>query len=256
MATSAVFSLPALHELNRRCIDHLAHAARRRAEDPLSLICAVRQELLATTPGSRTLASARAFLLLDLEFRNAPWWQTIAHHPERQIRKPALDPAFPRYAALPLTRATLITAWRSVCADPRSARILMGLHEAVAEIFVTLPVTAIDAIAHHMHSHLRPRWAHNPALWRAILQAANREDTAALSLLDIEGIQLLASEMLIANSKSAVRHQDQHRGSPLPHRLTESLANRARRRTHGAPHPPFMVGCHTGEPALCPGRTP
>ena len=229
MATSAVHSLPALHELNRRCIDHLAHAARRRAEDPLSLICAVRQELLATTPGSRTLASARAFLLLDLEFRNAPWWQTIAHHPERQIRKPALDPAFPRCAALPLTRATLITAWRSACADPRSARILMGLDEAVAEIFVTLPVTAIDAIAHHTHPHLRPRWAYNPAFWRAMLHAANQEDAAALSLLDIEGIQLLVSEMLIANTEARVRHRDKTHGSHRPNRLTESLAHRDQR---------------------------
>ena len=212
MATSAVFSLPTLHELNRRCIDHLAHAARRRAEDPLSLICAVRHELLVTTPGSRTLASTRAFLLLDLEFRNAGWWQTIAHHPERRIRKPALDPAFPRCTALPLTRATLITAWHSVCAYPRSARILMGLDEAVVEIFLTLPVTAIDAIAHHTHPHLRPRWAHNPAFWRAMLQAGNQDDTAALSLLDIEGIQLLASEMLIASTKSNVRHREQSRG--------------------------------------------
>lgn len=225
MANSAVYSLPALHELNRRCIDHLAHAARRRTEDPLSLICAVRHELLATTPGSRTLASTRAFLLLDLEFRNAPWWQTIAHHPERQIRKPALDPAFPRCAALPLTRATLITAWRSVCADPRSARILMGLDEAVAEIFVTLPVTAIDAIAHHTHPHLRPRWAYNPPFWRAMLQAANQEDTAALSLLDIEGIQLLASEMLITSTKTKVRHRGQSRCGHPAAGQTEPLAH-------------------------------
>ncbi len=225
MATSAVYSLPALHELNRRCIDHLAHAARRRTEDPLSLICAVRHELLVTTPGSRTLASTRAFLLLDLEFRNAGWWQTIAHHPERRIRKPALDPAFPRCAALPLTRATLITAWRSVCADPHSARILMGLDAAVVEIFVSLPVTAIDAIAHHTHPHLRPRWAHNPAFWRAMLQAANQEDTAALSLLDIEGIQLLASEMLITSIKTIVGHRAQNRrGHPAGH-PTEPLTH-------------------------------
>ena len=219
MTPSAVFSLPTLHELNRRGIDHLAHAARHRTEPPLSLIGSVRRELLASTPASRNRAAARPFLLLDLEFHNARWWQTIVHHPERQIRKPPLVPAFPRSAALPLTRATLIAAWRAVCADPRSARILMGFDETLVELFVNLPVTAIDPIAHHAHPHLRPRWADHPAFWRAMLQAANQEETAELSLIDVEGIQLLTSEMLIMSTKRNVRHRNQNRGG----RPTEPL---------------------------------
>ena len=205
MTPSAVFSLPTLHELNRRGIDHLAHAARHRTESPLSLVGSVRRELLASTPASRNRAAARPFLLLDLEFRNARWWQTIGHHPERQIRMPPLVPAFPRSAALPLTRATIIAAWRAVCADPRSARILMGFDETLIELFVNLPVTAIDPIAHHAHPHLRPRWADHPAFWRTILRAANHEDAAELSLVDVEGLQLLASEILISRPQSSVR---------------------------------------------------
>jgi len=213
MDPSAVSSLPALHDLNRRAIDLLAQTARRRTDHPLSLISAVKRELLASTPASRHQAAARAFLLLDLDFRNGSWWQAIAHDPNRRIRKPALQPSFPRETALPLTRATLIAAWRAVCADARSARILLGLDESVAELLITLPVTAIDSIAEHVHPNLRPRWADHPAFWRALLRAANDGDSAKLARLDVQGIQLLTGDMLIASTHQTTRPAARNRNS-------------------------------------------
>ena len=198
---STVSSLPVLHDLNRRGIDLLAQTLRRKTEQPLSLISAVKRDLLASTPASRDQAAARAFLLLDLDFHNAPWWQAIAHDPVRRIRKPALQPAFPREVALPLTRATLIAAWRAVCADARSANILFGLNESVVELLITLPVTAIDSIAEHVHPYLRPRWSDHPAFWRALFRAANAGDSAKLSRIDVQGIQLLTGDMLIARTQ-------------------------------------------------------
>lgn len=205
MAPSAAFSLPTLHDLNRRGVDLLAQTARRRPEHSFSLISALKRELFASTPASRDRAAARPFLLWDLDFHNAPWWQAIAHDPDRRIRKPALQPAFPRETVLPLTRATLIAAWRAVCADARSARILLGLDESVAELLITLPVTAIDSIAEHVHPHLRPRWADHPAFWRALLRAANGGDSAKLSRIDIQGIQLLTGDILIARTRQKTR---------------------------------------------------
>lgn len=213
MATSAIPSLPALRDLNRRCIDLLAQAAHRRTEHPLSLICSLQTELRASTPASRERAAERAFLLLDLEFGNAPWWQAIVHNPERQIRNTSLHPAFPRYAALPLTRATLIGAWRAVCADAHSAQILLGLDATVAELLVSLPATAIDHIAHHAHPHLRPRWADHPAFWRALLGAANRDDSRQLSRVDVQGIQLLTSDMLVASAEPGAHRLATSRGT-------------------------------------------
>lgn len=200
MEPSGVAPLSVLHDLNRRGIDLLAQTARRRPEHSLSLISALKRELFASTPASRDRAAGRAFLLLDLDFRNASWWQQIAHDPERRIRKPAHQPAFPRETALPLTRATLIAAWRAISADALSARILLGLDESVTEILMTLSVTAIDSIAEHVHPHLRPRLADHPAFWRALLRAANGGDGAALSRIDIQGIQLLTGNMLISNA--------------------------------------------------------
>ena len=211
MEPSGVVSLSVLHDLNRRCIDLLAQTARRRPEHSLSLISALKRELFASTPASRDRAAGRPFLLLDLDFRNAPWWQQIAHDPERRIRKPAHQPAFAREVALPITRATLIAAWRTVCADARSAHILFGLDESVIEILSTLPVTTIDAIAEHAHQHLRPRWADHPAYWRALLRAANGGDSAKLARIDLQGIQLLTGDILIARTPQTVRPHTRER---------------------------------------------
>lgn len=210
---SDVSSLPALHDLNRRAIDLLAQTARRRTDHPLSLVSAVKRELLASTPANRHQAAACAFLLLDLDFRNGSWWQAIAHDPDRRIRKPALQPAFPRETALPLTRATLIAAWRAVCADAPSARILLGLDESVAELLITLPVTAIDAIAEHVHLILRPRWPDHPAVWRALLRAANDGESTKLSRIDLQGIQLLTGDMVIASTHQTTRPSARNRNS-------------------------------------------
>ena len=220
MAPSAAFSLPPLHDLTRLGVDLLAQTARRRPEHSLSLISALKRELFASTPASRDRAAGRPFLLVDLDFRNASWWQAIAHDPGRRIRKLGDQPAFPREVALPITRATLIAAWRTVCADARSAHVLFGLDQTVIEILSTLPVTAIDAIAEHVHPHLRPRWAEHPAYWRALLRAANGADDAKLARIDMQGIQLLTGDILIAKNPPNARPHARDRSRRQSARLS------------------------------------
>ena len=205
MASSAVLPLPAIRDLNHRGIELMAQAARRSRDSRLSLIGTLQRELRESTPATRARAADRPFLLLDLEFGNAAWWQTVVRGPNRRIRRELLQPAFPRSAALPLARATLTAIWRSVCTDARSARILFGLNESVARLFVDLPVTAIDPIAHHAHPHLRPRWADHPAFWRGLFRAGISEDDAELAQIDIQGLQLLTSEPLIATTQQNTR---------------------------------------------------
>ena len=232
---STVSSLPVLHDLNRRGIDLLAQAARHKTDHPLSLISALKHELLESTPVSRDRAAARAFLLLDLDFNNGPWWRAIVHDPERRIRKPTFQPVYPRETALPLTRATLITAWRAVCADASAARILLGLDESIVEHLITLPVTAIDLIAEHIHPHLRPRWADHPAFWRALLRAANGGDSAKLSRIDIQGIQLLAGDTLMTRTEQKSR--------PL-------VRDRSRRQSTSASAPTDVPAQESAAPAV------
>lgn len=205
MASSAVLSLPAIRDLNHRGIELMAQAARRSRDSPLSLIGTLQRELRESTPAIRARAADRPFLLLDLEFSNATWWQAVVHDPNRRIRRESLQPAFPQSATLPLTRATLIAIWRSVCTDARSARMLLGLDESVARLFVNLPVTVIDPIANRIHSHLKPRWGDHPVFWRGLFRAATTEDSAELTQIDIQGLQLLTSEFLIARTQQNTR---------------------------------------------------
>lgn len=222
MAPLTVSILPDVRELNHRCIELMAQAARRSRTHPLSLISTLQRELRESTPANRKRAADRPFLLLDMHFGNALWWQTVVHDPNRRIRRESLQPAFPRSAALPLTRATLTAIWRSVCTDARSARILLGLDETVARLFVDLPVTAIDPIANHVHPHLRPRWADHPAFWRAVLLSTKSEDGAERPRIDVQGIQLLTGDRLIANTQ-----HEPHR--PAVHRNTRKFAHPAAR---------------------------
>jgi hypothetical protein len=216
MASSAVLSLPAIRDLNHRGIELMAQAARRSRDSPLSLIGTLQRELRESTPATRARAADRPFLLLDLEFSNAAWWQTVVRDPNRRIRRESLQPAFPRSSALPLTRATLTAIWRSVSTDARSARILLGLDEAVTHLFIDLPVTAIDPIANHIHSHLKPRWADHPPYWRRLFRAATTEDGTELAQIDIQGLQLLTSEFLIARTQQNTRPAVENRKIRLP----------------------------------------
>ena len=208
MASSAALSLPATRDLNHRAIELMAQTARRTRTPALALIRTLQQELRESTPASRARAADRPFLLLDLEFGNATWWQTVMRDPNHRIHREPLQPTFPRSAALPLTRATLTAIWRSVWTDAHAARILLGLDESVARLFVDLSVTAIDPIARHVHPHLKPRWADQPAFWRALLHAADSENAAQLVRVNVQGIQLLTNQRLLMTEKSKISNHN------------------------------------------------
>lgn len=206
---SSPFPLAALHEINGRCLDLLAHAARTGAFAPFSLVGEIRAELLSSTPDSRRRAAARNFLLLDLEFRNAEWWQAISRYPEQPFRGTAWRPPFARRSAIGLTRATLMAAWQAIHSDPDAACILLAMDRAVAEVISHLPITTLDRISDRRHRHLQARWADRPAIWRGLLQAAEHGDHGRSYVVDVHGLQLLTSDLLYDNS--------QRRKSPQTH---------------------------------------
>ena len=222
MASSAALLFPATRDLNHRVIELMAQTARRNRNSALSLISTLQPELRESTPASRAQAADRPFLLLDLEFSNASWWQTVVRDPNRRIRRESRQPAFLRSAALPLTRATLTAIWRAVCTDARSARILLGLDESVARLFVDLSVTALDPIANHVHSQLRPRWADHPEFWRALLRAARSQDSAALPQVDLQGIQLITGQILTVSTTYRAHTLNPNQNAPQRTRIVSN----------------------------------
>lgn len=185
-----------LHELNGRCLDLLAHAARTRPAGPGSRRDLLHEALGHTTADSRRRAAARHFLLFDLEFRNIPWWQAIARASNPGRGGPAPHSLFPPRSAIPLARATLTVAWQAVHFQLDTACLLLGMDPAVARLLVDLPVTTLDRMANRVHRCLQPRWSDRLAFWRDLIEAAERNDRAQLRALDAQGLQLLTGDLL------------------------------------------------------------
>jgi len=194
-AAGGGFSLNSVHEVNERCLELLVHAARTGPVPPFSLVFPIRDLLLQMTPELRKRAAARAFLLVDFEFRNVEWWTAVRQFPEKQFRGTAWRNPFPRRTAIPLTRATLMLAWQVIRTAGEKAGIVLGMAEKVAEILGDLQLTELDRIADRRHRHLEPRWADRPGIWRALLFASTPE-SSAMKLVDAYGLQLLTGDLL------------------------------------------------------------
>ena len=198
-ATSAAgsgFSLTSVHEVNERCLELLAYAARADRIPPFSVVAPNRELFLQMTPELRKRAAAHAFLLLDFEFRNVAWWTAVRQFPEKQFRGTAWRNSFPRRSAIPLTRATLMLAWQAVRATREKACIALGMASKVAEIFADLQLTELDRIAERRHRHLEPRWADRPAVWRSLISVASAAEGPATKRLDAYGLQLLTGDLV------------------------------------------------------------
>ena len=195
-AAAGGFSLTSIHEVNERCLELLVHAARADPIPPFSLVFPNRDLLLHMTPELRKRAAARAFLLLDFEFRNVDWWTAVCKFPEKQFRGTAWRNPFPRRSAIPLTRATLMLAWQAIRTAREKACIVLGMAEKVAEIIGDLQLTELDRIADRRHRHLEPRWADRPAVWRALLAEASAPEWAVMKRVDAYGLQLLTGDLV------------------------------------------------------------
>ena len=207
----SAFSLTSIHEVNERC---LAHAARSELIPPFSLVFPLRDLFLQVTPELRKRAAARAFLLLDFELRNIPWWTAVRQYPEKQFRGTAWRNPFPRRSAIPLARATLMLAWQMIRTDAKAACIMLGIADEVADIIGTLQLTELDRIADRRHRHLEPRWANRPVVWHSLLSAALAPESVAMQRFDAYGLQLLTGDL--APMSKTPRRPDIPRGHTVP----------------------------------------
>ena len=195
-AARGAFFLTSIHEINARCLELLVHAARCELIAPFSLAFPLRDLFLQMTPELRKRAAARAFLLVDLEFRNRQWWTAIRQFPEKPFRGTAWRNPFPRRSAIPLTRATLMLAWQMIRTDAATAHVILGLEDEVASIIGSMQVTELDRIADRRHRNLEPRWADRPVAWRSLLLAALAPGPAAMQRVDAYGVQLLTGDLV------------------------------------------------------------
>ena len=197
-----------LAELNAECLGLLVmRAAERESAGTLPpMLAALRaQWARLPTPAVRRLAAA-PYSLFDAGFAGAPRWleQRGRGVHDQQPRADAryFEPA----AARSITRRMLVYGWHLARSRPRAACLVFGITIPAAEALAACSLTALDAAADANAGTLRPRWTHQPAFWRALLEAASEAADVRLQELLLGGIQRLAAETLAAHSPDSNTH--------------------------------------------------
>lgn len=183
-----------LHEVNGRCLAMLMQSARQNRPGGISLVLHLKDLLLRLTPEAQQRAAQSSILLTDIHFANPSWWRTAKTHPMRPAPLSSWQGGFPRTAAVQLARATLMLCWHGLRSHPQDA-VLLGISAPVAEVIEGLSLTEIDHIVDRRFRHLRPRWEDRPAVWRALLLAAESEDFRKTRDFSLYSLQLVTGAL-------------------------------------------------------------
>jgi hypothetical protein len=186
-----------LHEVNERCLDLIALVAKLDPEDaPFAIVGPLRSLLRGTRSNVRHRAARQPFAFVDMEFRDADWWQAVKGRPSRVWKDRPWRALAPKRAAVQLAQTTLMLAWHMTRADPEATSIVFGMSREVAQLIGSLRLSEIDTIAQHQFRHVRPRWEERAELWRELLVAAHSEDAEAMRAIAIRALQFLAGEVV------------------------------------------------------------
>lgn len=197
LRTMAPELLLPLHEVNERCLDLIALVAKLAPEDaPFALVGPLRPLLRGTHPSLRRRAAHQPFALVDMEFRDADWWQAVKHRPSRACKDRTWRALAPKRAAVQLTQATLTLAWHMTRADSEATTVVFGMTRQVAGLIGSLRLSDIELIAQHQFRHVRPRWEERAEFWRELLVAAHAENSEPMRYIAIRALQLFAGEVV------------------------------------------------------------
>jgi hypothetical protein len=191
-------ALPALWEINERCLELLRNGARGEGSAAQGFGGPLRARLRRSTKEIRRRAAERKFLLLDMEFQNEEWWRTARTLIPKRFKETSWPECFPQGSAVPLARATLSLAWHSLrtAAWVPTSGVVLGMSRGVAEVMRELQLWEIDRIAEQRYRHLQPRWRDRPGFWGELLVAAESTDLEGMKNVELHGLQLLVGELL------------------------------------------------------------
>lgn len=190
-------ALRRLYALNERCLELLGQLARSDREritpDIVNQHRSLWRNLNVT---ARKRAAATPFLLVDVHFQDASWWEWArAPRPSGKRAMPS-HPPFAGKITSELMREALMLAWSTAAFDRGAASILLGMTPAVAAVISELGPQDVERITARHSRHLRPRWEDFPIIWGRLLRAARDGDDDALHEVRLHGVQLLGSELL------------------------------------------------------------
>lgn len=138
-------------------------------------------------------ALAVPFSLYDLRFRDERFWrQQICASRSVNDSAPAVtaDPRVSRFA-----RTAVTLAWHFSQAEPRAARLALGVEAPIQEMLGTLPIGALDALALRVAGAVAARFHSRERFWNLVAAALRfGPEPAGAGRLTLLGLQLLGAE--------------------------------------------------------------
>jgi hypothetical protein len=184
--------LASLRDLNVRFLDLLAaHALGWR--DAFGIAPEALGRLASLTGSQRAAAADCPYALFDLKLSDDAHWQSrLALRAEPLIA----DAPVPAGDVAGFVHLILFYAWHVASTPRSSAQPWLGMSEATATVFRSLPLNSLPALAASEAPHLSARWWASTFFWNALASSASRGDERRLRKVHLFGLQLAAAALL------------------------------------------------------------
>ena len=180
-----------VHEFNERFVRAITSVAREGDQGTMPEVVWIHRDLWPNLDAAAIRHMSQCpFLLANIHFRSATWWQQARNVASSPGGAPGPVPLFSGERAVELMWEAILIARRTIRVDTRDAAILLGMSSDVASVVADLGLGDLQHIAHHHHRHLRPRWEHRSAFWGKLLDTASHDDREALYELRLYAFQM------------------------------------------------------------------
>lgn len=188
-------SLDEVTEINRQALDLMVAMAANPLYSAPVVVANAAAWRDAPERALQDLATSPC-LLADAYFDDPVRWRSPLH--TGGVHEPHEQRAFAGRGAEDFIRRVLLLGWHLARADRQLARMVLGMTSACADQMGRLRLRDIDWMAHHRADWVRPRWEHQPRVWRNLLASAKRESGDELLQFRARGLQLMAANAISA----------------------------------------------------------
>jgi hypothetical protein len=184
-------TLDTVLEINQQCLESLAPE-----QAPFGLIEVGRSRTKILSPESRARLAASPYLLADANFGDERHWRALTSQMECDPATQLERPRFTGPGSSDFIRRVLTFGWHMARAQPRHARVVLGMTPACADIVARIRLMDLDWLAQHRPGCVHLRWEQQPHLWRHLLRDSSLPDCESLTHAGMRGLQLMAGSTL------------------------------------------------------------
>jgi hypothetical protein len=193
-------TFPSLVDFNEQFLKLVvAQTAAPIAQHPSSIFTELRPLLLSLDSGSLRRVASCPYLLLDAGFADSQRWLSAVKHQVSDVPAQEMPRVSDFIPLRVLARVVFTFAWHMSRAQVRTARMILGMTERTAEVFNTLTLLQVAAIAEQYPYWIQPRWPQHRRMWRDLLSGALAGDGPLLENARMRGVQLLAADVRLAS---------------------------------------------------------